>query len=323
MSISNDDIARYYDTTQIFYTLFWSRDALHYGFWYEDTKSLSEAVRNTNNFVVDALAIESKDTVLDAGCGVGGTSIHVAETTGAVVEGITLSDVQLKIAKRKASKSPAAQLINFSKQDFTNTNFRENTFSKVFGIESVCHAHRKVDFLKEAYRLMKPGGRIAVVDFFLAKENLDAREMKIYTKTIEGWSMPNLSTTEDFSTFLKQAGFEHVVFRDMLDHIKKSSERIYFQKLFLWPIDYLKSRLSVGREDLSSRYQKAFFDRRIGTYGVFVAVKPELDHRRNCGYSSAERLCPSSRAKATDSPFLNVAIRTTCRNLSTMQSNRR
>src|SRR2546423_1300864 len=157
MPISNKDIARYYDRHQIIYTLFWSRTALHYGFWYEDTKSLAEAVLNTNRFVVDALAIDSRDTVLDAGCGVGGTSIHVAETTGATVEGVTLSDVQLKIARKRASRSPAASLLNFSKQDFTKTNFREKTFSKVFGIESVCYAHRKIDFLNEA------------------KENLDAQ----------------------------------------------------------------------------------------------------------------------------------------------------
>jgi cyclopropane fatty-acyl-phospholipid synthase-like methyltransferase len=74
---------------------------LHYGFWYEDTKSLAEAILNTNNFVIEALAIESNDTILDAGCGVGGTSMHVAETTGATVEGITLSDVQLNISEEK------------------------------------------------------------------------------------------------------------------------------------------------------------------------------------------------------------------------------
>lgn len=275
MPVSNKDIARYYDTNQVFYTLFWSRTALHYGFWYEDTKSLAEATLNTDKFVVDALVIDSEDTVLDAGCGVGGTSIHIAESTGAMVEGITLSDVQLKMARTMAAKSPAAHLLNFSKQDFTRTNFGENKFSKVFGIESVCHAHRKIDFLKEAYRIMKPGGRIAVVDFYLSRENLDAQEMKIYRKTIEGWALPNLTTTEEFSESLKQAGFKHVTFHNMLEHIRKSSERIYYQKLFWWLVDYLKSRLAIGREDLSSRYQKALFERGIATYGVFVAVKPE------------------------------------------------
>ena len=249
---------------------------MHYGFWYEDTKSLAEAILNTNRFVVDALAIDFKDTVLDAGCGVGGTSMYVAETTEAIVEGITLSDVQLKIARRRASKALAARLLNFSKQDFTKTNFRENTFSKIFGIESICYAHRKIDFLNEAYRIMKPGGRIAVVDLFLNKENLDVQEMKIYTKTIEGWVVPNLSTTEEFSKSLEQVGFKNVAFHNMLDHIRKSSEKIYYQKLLWCPIDFLKSRLAIGREDLSSIYQKALFDRRIAIYGVFVAVKSEL-----------------------------------------------
>lgn len=274
MPVSNEDIERYYDTNQVFYTLFWSRTALHYGFWYEDTKTVAEAVLNTNKFVVDALAIGSGDTVLDAGCGVGGTGIYVAETTGAAVEGITLSEVQLKIARRRASKSPAARLLNFSKQDFIKTNFRANTFSKVFGIESICYAYRKIDFLKEAYRIMKPGGKIAVVDFFLNRDNLDAQEMKIYANTLRGWALSNLSTAEGFQQLLGQAGFEHIAFHNMLDHIRKSSEIIYFQKLFLWPIDYLKSKLGIGREDISSRYQKALFDRGIATYGVFVAGKP-------------------------------------------------
>ncbi|MCA1568603.1 MAG: class I SAM-dependent methyltransferase [Acidobacteria bacterium] len=111
MPISNKDVARYYNTHQIIYTLFWSRTALHYGFWYEDTNSLAEAVLNTNRFVIDAMAIDFNDIVLDAGCGVGGTSIHVAETTGAKVEGVTLSDVQLKIARKRVSKSPAASTL--------------------------------------------------------------------------------------------------------------------------------------------------------------------------------------------------------------------
>jgi tocopherol O-methyltransferase len=275
MSITNKDIARYYDTNQIFYSYFWSRTALHYGFWYEDTRSLAEAIINTNNFVIDALAIDSDDTILDAGCGVGGTCIDLAETTGARVEGITLSDVQLNIARRRASKSGAGALLSFSKQDFCKTNFSENTFSKVFGIESICHAQRKIDFLCEAYRIMRAGGKIAIVDFFLHKDNLDLQEMKIYTKTIQGWVVPNFSTVHGFAKALEQAGFKNVAFHNMLEHIRKSSKKIYYRKLLWSPVDRIKSNLGVGSKDLSSLYQKAFFDKNIGTYGVFVATKSE------------------------------------------------
>lgn len=73
------------------FTLFWSRTALHYGLWYDNTRSLAEAVGNTNKFILEALHIDADDRVLDAGCGVGGTSIYIAEVTGATVHGITLS----------------------------------------------------------------------------------------------------------------------------------------------------------------------------------------------------------------------------------------
>jgi len=276
VSVSKDDIARYYDTQQVFYTLFWSRTALHYGFWYQDTKSLGQAILNTNNFVIDTLAINSGDTVLDAGCGVGGTSIHIAETTGARVHGITLSDVQLKIARRRAGKSFAAHLLNFSKGDFTSTLFTEKTFSRVFGIESICYAQTKTDFLNEAYRIMMPGGMIAVVDLFLAKQELNVEEMKIYQKTIEGWAIPNLATVADFWRYLQQAGFNNIAFHNMLPEIRKSSRRMYFQKLLWRPFDFILSRLGNGRENASAKYQKPFFDKGIGLYGAFIAAKSEF-----------------------------------------------
>src|SRR3989338_7213931 len=273
MPISNKDIERYYDAYQPIYNLFWSKTGLHYGFWYDDTKNLAEAISNTDKFVADILAVNPSDTVLDAGCGVGGTSIYIAETTGARVEGITISDVQLEIARKKALKSAAKGLLNFSKQDFTETNFKENIFSKIFGIECICHAHRKIYFLNEACRIMKPGGRIAVVDAFLAKEDLDVQEKKIYTKFIEGWVVPDLSTQDEFSQYLEQAGFGSTVFYDMTKSIKKSSDKMYYESLLSYPIIFLAFKLGITRENLSAIYQKALFDRRIAVYGVFVAEK--------------------------------------------------
>ena len=272
MSVSNKDIAEYYNTHQIIYTLFWSRIGLRYGFWYEDTKNLDEAIRNMDKFIIDSLNINSEDTVLDAGCGVGGSSMYLAENIGTRVKGITISDVQLKIARKRAAKSSAASLLNFSNQDFTKTNFKENSFSKIFGIECICYAHKKLDFLNEAYRIMKPGGKIAVLDAFVIKKNLSAEEEKTYTKFIDGWRVPNLSTKENFLQDLKKAGFKNIKYHDKIDNIKKSSRRLYRWGLFTYPIEFIKSKLGIGRENFSTFYQKKLFEG-ICTYGVFVAEK--------------------------------------------------
>jgi len=272
MSKTNTEISKYFDRHQIIYTLFWSRTSLHCGFWFENTKSLAEAIVNTDKFIVESLAVDPTDRVLDAGCGVGGTCIYIAETRGSQVEGITLSDVQLNIAKKKASKSPAANLLTFSKQDFSQTNFKDNSFSKVFGIESICYAHKKLDFLDEAHRIMIPGGKIVIVDLFLTRADLNAQEMKIYKNTIEGCAVPNLSTKEDFQKSLEQAGFRAIVFHDMTEYIKRSSHKLYYRALVTYPFEILKSMLQIGRVNFTPIYQRALFDRKIAFYGAFIAT---------------------------------------------------
>jgi tocopherol O-methyltransferase len=274
VTISNYDIARYYDTHQFIYSNLWSATGLHYGLWHEGTASLSEAILNTNRFAVNVLAINSGDLVLDAGCGVGGTSIYVAETTGATVEAITLSSVQLRKAVALAARSPAVTLIHVSKQDYTQTAFGDEQFSKIFGIESVCYANDKMSFIREAYRLLKPGGKLAVIDAFLARNHLSAKERLIYENFIGGWVVPNLCTESDFYSMLSRVGFANVSFQDMSDLIWKSVLILDRISAYTYPINFCLNKLGLARRNASARFQRAIFEKKIAIYGTFLAEKP-------------------------------------------------
>jgi cyclopropane fatty-acyl-phospholipid synthase-like methyltransferase len=207
IKLLNKEVEKYYNDTLQLYNFFYSNDALHYGFWHKDTKKLSDAIKNTNIFVAELLDLNKDDYVLDAGCGVGGTSLFMAEKFKAKITGITLSAKQLIQAKRKAAKKKLDKLVNFEKMDFNKTAFQNETFTKIFGLESVCYAYDKLDFLKEAYRILKVGGKIVVADGFLSKRQLTEEEDVIYKKCLLGWKVDNLSHRDDFFKYLEKAGF--------------------------------------------------------------------------------------------------------------------
>ncbi len=279
---SNQDIKEYYNKNQILYDVFYSKgtDGLHYGFWEKNTRDHPESLRNTTRFVAKCLKVNQNDKVLDAGCGIGGSSIYLAKKYGANVVGITLSDIQLKIARKKALKFGLQNKVRFLIQDFTKTSFDDGHFSKIFGVESICHAEKKIDFLNEAHRLLKKGGMITIADGFQTRSNLSDKENKIYQKWLKGWAVPNLATVDGFHNDLKKAGFRKIKYYDKFNEIKKTRDRIYRLGIFGYPLTWVLSKIGIFSKNmhdntLSMLCQKKVFSdvNNIATYGVFIAEK--------------------------------------------------
>jgi tocopherol O-methyltransferase len=273
MKIDSQVVARYYDRSQIFYTIFWSRTALHYGFWYGDTARLSGALANADRFVVDVLGINSGDVVLDAGCGVGGSALHIAKMTGARVEGVTISKRQATIAARRIRSAGLCDSVTVSQQDYGATTFEAHRFTKVFAIESFCHANDKLGVLNEAFRIVRPGGSIAVVDAFLTERSLNGEDEFIYRNAIAGWAVPWLPTVAQSYDLLRRAGYTRPTFHDMQQFIWPSVRRIHRWSVITYPMNAICAKLGFARPNASAYFQKPLFDRGLATYGVFVAHK--------------------------------------------------
>lgn len=230
---SEKDISDYYQHTRVHYNRFWKLNeakSLNYGFWEEGTKDLPEAFQNINNKIIEAGNISEVHHVLDAGCGVGGASTYIARKTGCKVTGITLNEQQQKDAKANAVLFQVQDKCTFHVMNYCSTAFEDETFDTVFALESSCHATEKKDFLAEAYRVLKPGGTLVVMDYY-KEENLDDKQEHLLHVWLHAWAIKDIDTINTFCNKAKQVGFQEVTRTLKTPQIKKSSWLIYFYSI--------------------------------------------------------------------------------------------
>ena len=101
-------IVRYYDESAIDYRMLWRLDrcmALHFGYWDETTKGVSDALLRENQILAERAVITDQDTVLDAGCGHAELSLALA-AQGYTVVGIDVSPTAIAAAATSGIPSP-------------------------------------------------------------------------------------------------------------------------------------------------------------------------------------------------------------------------
>lgn len=104
--------------------------------------------------------------VLDAGCGVGGSSRHIArkfaDVGGVEVTGVSLSDRQVASARARTTRAGLSDSVSFEVANAMELPFPDDHFDVVWSMESGEHMPDKEAFLAEMGRVLKPGGRMVM-----------------------------------------------------------------------------------------------------------------------------------------------------------------
>lgn len=281
-NINKEEIIRYYDQCQIDYELVWhlnSRMAMHYGYFHEDTKRLRDALTNMNVVFADFGKISEGAKILDAGCGVGGSSIFLAKNFKANTVGITLSEKQVLKSRENAQKHGVEDKCVFDEQSYLSTDFPDNTFDFVWGIESVCYAYDKADFLREAYRILKPGGTVMVADFFENDSEGVVIAKDLMEKWTDSWAIKSYGGLHEFESKMKNIGFTDIDKKDVTKNILKSIKRLYICAHIGVPVTYIAQTLGIRNKvqtanTWSSYYQYKAWKKDNWRYMFFKGTKP-------------------------------------------------
>lgn len=278
---SNKEIARYYDVSESQYRVFWDLEksrSLHYGYWDASTKNFNEALLNINNILSQKASITIDDVVLDAGCGIGGSSIWLAKNIGCKVTGISISQKQVSTANAIAAKEGVDHLAKFYLNDFTDTSFTNESFTIIWAIESICHSADKPAFLKEAFRLLKKGGRLILADFF-KKENLKGKDAGQIQQWAHGWAVHDFATQQEFEDQIQKSGFDQIKTKDASNAILPSAKRLYRSYYIGSVLGFLyrlvkRNPTALGKKNIDTAYlQYKTLKKKLWKYLIFYAIK--------------------------------------------------
>ncbi|KAJ1411954.1 SAM-dependent methyltransferase gTMT-type [Sesbania bispinosa] len=217
-------IAEFYDESSGIWENIWG-DHMHHGFYDPDsTVSVSDHRAAQIRMIEESLrfaAVSSEDptnwpkSIIDVGCGIGGSSRYLAKKFGARSIGITLSPVQAERANALAAAQGLADKVSFQVADALEQPFPDGQFDLVWSVESGEHMPNKAKFVGELARVAAPGGTIIIVtwchrDLGPGEESLHPWEKDLLKRICDAYYLPAWCSTADYVKLLESLSLQDI-----------------------------------------------------------------------------------------------------------------
>lgn len=281
MNPDHEKVVRYYqrwESRLVFDWLLWG--AKHFGYYPNARADISErqAQGLMQDLVAQNLGLQPGQAILDAGCGQGVVSTYLAKKYRCHIDGVTIVPFEIPRAQRLAQKTGVTDRVKYHLMDYSQTNFPNDSFDGIYTMETLSHSPDVRKTLNEFWRILKPGGKIALFEYTTAEDDrFTPRERSAMQMIIEGSAMLGLKDIrhDRFPQTMSGVGFVNAREQNISSQVLPSLHRLY--QIFRYPYALVKI-LKLKKFFLNTCMAVELYplvEKGLGRYCIFTAVKPQ------------------------------------------------
>ena len=119
---------------------------------------------------IKEIAVVKPQTILDIATGTGDLAIEASKINPQKIVGVDISEGMLEVGRKKIKSLNLDNIITLQKDDSESLTFEDNSFDAITCAYGVRNFENLVAGLKEMNRVMKPGGKLAILEFSHPKQ---------------------------------------------------------------------------------------------------------------------------------------------------------
>jgi tocopherol O-methyltransferase len=246
---------------------------IHHGYW-EANESVAIAQIQLMERLAEKAGIPRAASVLDIGCGLGGSAFWLAKQYNCRVTGLTISPVQARMAKKKAKAIGLSDQVQFQVADINLWRPEPASIDVIWIMEGSEHFRDQKGFFERCAFALNPGGILAMCAWLRGDRPFRREEQKLITMIGRAMLSASLNTLEEHKAWIRNAGLNVETAQDITqkvaptwEYCSRLAERLPFRCLL--PFVDSSSRRFVRSFPLMKRA----YAEGVMAFGLFVAKK--------------------------------------------------
>lgn len=191
---------------------------LNFGLWEDGIHDYVSAAENLVRRMGEMLGLNRESRLLDVAPGMGTQDIFLMRTFApAFIEAIDVTWKHVKHGLRRAREYCMEEPVRFQHGTATQLPFPDSHFTHVISIEGPEHFNTREQFMREAFRVLRTGGVMALADYTLKRPPKNWIEKLVVESARRLWKVPkeNVDSADTYGEKLRRVGFRNISLQEM------------------------------------------------------------------------------------------------------------